>query len=90
MKNTQPEHPRRSLRKIDENVIEHACKNACVKVANVKLVSKETVVRGWGRGGGGGGRSQVPTRTPACTEIGAGGEDVTQEPLVAVEPVGLQ
>ena len=32
----KPEHPRRSLRKIDEYVIDYACEDGCVKVANVK------------------------------------------------------
>ena len=35
-KNEKPEHPRRSLKKIDEYVIDYACKDGCVKVVNVK------------------------------------------------------
>ena len=32
----KPEHPRRSVRKYDEYVIDYACENGCVKVENVK------------------------------------------------------
>ena len=50
-----PERPRRSLRKNDEDVIDYTCKDACVKVANEKLVSKEMF-----GGGGGGGALKCP------------------------------
>ena len=45
---------RRSVRKIDEYVIDYACEGACVKVANVMSVKKCLP----------GGCSQAPTRTP--------------------------
>ena len=34
----KPEHPQRSVRKIDGNVVDYACENGCVKVANVRSV----------------------------------------------------
>ena len=38
------------MRKVDENVIDYACQNACVKVANVKSVKKGLPGEGvWGR-----------------------------------------
>ena len=60
----------------------------------MKLVSKETIVRGGGGcwpGGGGGGGALSSTHKNICVyRVRAGGEDVKQEPLVAVDPVGLQ
>ena len=51
----KPERPRRSVRKIDEYVIYHACKDACVKFANVKSVTWEMfATRRW----------DTSTRTP--------------------------
>ena len=35
-KGKKPEHPRRSVRKNDEYVIDYACEDVCVKVENVK------------------------------------------------------
>ena len=32
----KPEHPRRSVRKNDEYVIDYTCEDGCVKVENVK------------------------------------------------------
>ena len=34
----KPEHPQRSVRNIDQDVIDCVCKDACVKVASVKSV----------------------------------------------------
>ena len=59
MKN--PERPCRSMRKIDEYFIDYAREEACVKVANVKSAEKCSRAEG--------GRSLVPTRTPACTNL---------------------
>ena len=55
----QPERPRRSVKNIDKYVINYACEDACVKVANVKSV-KNVHQGGGGGGGGGGGASKCP------------------------------
>ena len=56
-KGKKPECPRRSVRKTDVYVIDYACEDACVKVANVKSLKKCYAEEGEG----GGGSSQVPT-----------------------------
>ena len=62
----KPERPRRSLRKIDEYVINYACEDACVKIENVKSVKKCSPGAG---GGGGGGCLQVPTEAPCMYRV---------------------
>ena len=64
----KPERPRRSVKKVDEIVIDYACEDACVKVANVKSVKKCSPGGGGGEGMGGG-RTLMPTRTSACTNF---------------------
>ena len=63
----KPEHPRRSVRKIDQYVIDYACEDACVKVTNVKSLKK--CCQGRGGGGGGGEATKCPQEHPACTEL---------------------
>ena len=46
----KPERPRGSVRKIDEDVFDYACEDACVKVANVKSVKKCSPGEGAGEG----------------------------------------
>ena len=58
----KPERPQRSVSKrIDEDVIQYTCGDACVKVANVKTEKYSNCSPG--------GRSQAPTRTLLCPEF---------------------
>ena len=73
-KKKTPERPRRSARKINEHVIEYACEDACVKVANVKSVKKCSP--GEGVGGGGRDAPKCPQEHLRVPTYSIGGGDV--------------
>ena len=56
----KPGRPQRSVRKIDEYVIDYVCEDACVKFANVKSVTWEIFARG---------RWDALTRTPSVYRV---------------------
>ena len=74
----KPSCPRRSVRKIDEYVIDYACEDACVKVANVKLVKKIIV-----RQGKGAGRRRLPSahKNTCVYQLIASGEGTSNNRL---------
>ena len=74
-KKKTPERPRRSARKIDEHVIDYACEDACVKVANVKSVKKCSPGEGVG-GGGGRDAPKCPQEDLRVPTYSIGGGDV--------------
>ena len=68
----KPEWPRRSVRKIDEHVINYACEDARVKFANVKPVTWEMFAGGGGGGEGREGGGTLPQEHPVCSSYCAG------------------
>ena len=74
------------MRKIDEYVIDYACEDTCVKVANVKSVKK--FARG-GVGGGGGTLPSAHKNTCVCLLI-ASGEETSNNRLWSPQALGLR
>ena len=73
----KPERPHRSVRKIDEYVIDYACEDACMKVANVKSVKKCLP-----------GRHPQAQEHPVCADLlYRSGEATTN---IIMEPLGLR